>query len=113
MHVDLRHQGEVVIVDISGRIVAGVGDSLLREVIQEVLNQGWTQILLNLSEVKVIDSSGVGELVAGLKAAQKVEARMKIVQEGSGGGVRKILQLSHILPLFEVYDNEREALETF
>ena len=111
MHVDVRKAGDVVIVDLQGRLVAGVGDELLREVLDELYREGWKKILLNLSEVSFIDSSGVGELVAGFRAAQQMEVSLKATS--LGGRVERVLRLSQILPLLEVYSCEVEALRHF
>ncbi|HXK60487.1 MAG TPA: STAS domain-containing protein, partial [Acidobacteriota bacterium] len=71
MHVDVRNAEDVIIVDLSGRLVAGSGDVLLREVMNELVASGWKKVLLNLSEVDSIDSAGVGELVASIKKAER------------------------------------------
>jgi len=65
MIVEVRSVGEVVIVDLNGRLVAGEGDQQLRAAIDELLSDGRRKIVLNLAQVDAIDSSGVGELVAG------------------------------------------------
>ena len=69
MHVEIRRAGDVVIVDMKGKLAAGLGDQILRETIDELLGEQWKKVLLNLSEVSFMDSAGVGELVAGLKTA--------------------------------------------
>jgi hypothetical protein len=69
MKVDVRHVDDVILVDLEGRLVMGVGDELLREVINELLAEGWKKIVLNLRAVTIMDSSGMGELVSGWKIA--------------------------------------------
>ena len=68
MHVETRKHGQVVILDLKGKLTVGLGDQILRESIDELLAEGWKKILLNLSEVNFLDSAGLGELVAGLRA---------------------------------------------
>ena len=70
MHVEMRKTGEVVVVDLKGKLTAGLGDQILRESIDELLAENWKKILLNLSQVSFMDSAGIGELVAGLRTAQ-------------------------------------------
>jgi anti-sigma B factor antagonist len=111
MHVDVRNAGDVVIVDLSGKLVAGVGDAILHDVIDELVAEGWKKILLNLSEVKAIDSAGVGELVAGLRLASRFGSKLKLLNLHEH--VRRSLHLSELLPLFEVFDKEKDALEHF
>ena len=64
MKVDVRHVEDVIIVDLEGRLVMGVGDELLREVMNELIAEDWKKILLNLRKVTIIDSSGIGEVVS-------------------------------------------------
>lgn len=111
MHVEVRKSGDVVIVDMSGRLVAGVGDEILRDVVNELLAEGWKKILLNLSQVSTVDSSGVGELVASLKVTQRLGGALRLLNLHER--VKASLHLSSLLPLFEVYDDERAALEHF
>ena len=102
---------DVVIVDLQGQLLAGVGDEILRNVVNELLAEGWKKILLNLSEVTAIDSAGTGELVASLKICEKFEAKLKLLNLHER--VRKSLHLSELLPIFEVYDEESAALQHY
>lgn len=112
MHVDVRKSGEdAIIVDLEGRLVAGVGDELLREVMNELVAEGWEKILLNLSRVTRIDSSGVGELVASARLARRFGGSVKIVRLSED--VRRVLHLSQILPVLDIYDSEDEAIGSF
>ncbi len=82
MHVEVRQTKDVVILDLKGRLTAGLGDQILRDAIDELLAEGRRQILLNLSEVAFVDSAGVGELVAGLKTARRFGAELKLLNVG-------------------------------
>jgi anti-anti-sigma factor len=111
MHVETRRAGEVVILDLKGKLTAGLGDQILRESIDELLAEGWKRILLNLSEVSFLDSAGLGELVAGLKTCKRFGAEMKLLNVGDR--VQSTLYMSRLLPVFEIYPNETEALAHF
>jgi len=111
MHVDVRQAEDVVVVDLEGRLVAGPGEELLRDVMNELLAEGWKKILLNLSSVDRIDSAGVGELVAGTRLAMRFDSRVKVLQ--GGDRVRHVLHVSHVLPLLDTYDDEATALAAF
>ena len=111
MKIELRDREGVAIAALKGRLQQGVGDVALRDLVNDLLADGRTKILLDLSGVRSIDSSGVGELVASLKVAQELEARLKILQ--ASDGVRHVLDISQILPLFETFRDEDEALATF
>jgi anti-anti-sigma factor len=111
MHVDVRKQGDVVIVDLKGKLTAGLGDQILRETVDELLAESWRKILLNLSEVSFMDSAGLGELVSGLKTAKNLGADLRIVKAGER--VKTTLNTARLLPVFEVYEDEAEAIREF
>ena len=111
MHVEVRRAGDVVIVDLEGKLTAGLGDQILRDTLDELLAESWRKILLNLSGVSFLDSAGLGELVAGLKTARNLGAELKVLKASER--VRTTLSLARLLPLFEVYDDEAEALRRF
>ncbi|MFB3903008.1 MAG: STAS domain-containing protein [Acidobacteriota bacterium] len=111
MHVDVRNAGDVIIVDLSGRLIAGSGDVLLREVMNELVASGWKKVLLNLSEVNSIDSAGVGELVASIRMAERFGTTVKTLRIGDR--VRHVLHISKILPRLDVYEDEGEAVKAF
>lgn len=111
MQVDVRNAEGVIIVDLTGRLVAGTGDVVLQEVMNELLAAKWNRIVLNMSGVSRIDSAGIGELVTGIRLAERFDATVKLLLPG--GRVRDVLELSQILPLIDVYENEQEAIASF
>lgn len=111
MRVDVRKKDDVIILELGGNLVVGDGDEMLGEVMAEVLAEGWKKIVLNLSKVQRLDSSGIGELVASWKRARTLGAAVKLVRLGDR--VRHTLHLSQVLPLLEVYEQEADALAAF
>jgi anti-anti-sigma factor len=111
MHVELRKSGDVVIVDLKGKLSAGLGDQILRDTIDELLAESWKKILLNLSEVSFMDSAGLGELVAGLKTARNLGASLKILN--ASARVQQSLYITRLLPVFEIHEHEQDALRSF
>ena len=111
MHVEVRKAGDVVIVDLQGKLTAGLGDQILRETLDELLAESWRKILLNLSAVTFLDSAGLGELVSGLKTARNLGADLKVLK--ASARVRTTLQLTRLLPVFDVYEDEQEAIRAF
>ena len=111
MKIELRSNGEVAIAALEGRLQHGVGDIALRDLVNDLLSDGRTKILLDLSGVPSIDSSGIGELVASVKVAEELGARIKILQISDG--VRHVLDISQVLPLFQIYHDEGDAVSAF
>jgi anti-sigma B factor antagonist len=110
-HVEARAVGEVVILDLTGKLTAGLGDQILRETLDELLAEGKRKILLNLSEVSFLDSAGVGELVAGLRTAKRFGAELKLLS--TSDRVHSTLFMARLLPVFEMHREEAEALKRF
>jgi len=111
MKVDVRHAGDVIIVDLEGRLVMGVGDELLRDVVNELVAEDWKKILLNLRRVTIIDSSGIGEVVSSWKLARRFGASVKLLRPAPQ--VQRTLRLTQLLPLLEVFDDENDAVASF
>lgn len=111
MKIEAREVEGVLILDLDGRLIAGVGDEALRSTINQYVVEGHEKLLFNLSEVSRIDSTGIGELVAGIKLAEHFGAKVKLVRIGPQ--VKHILNLSRILPLLDFYEDEQEALAAF
>ncbi len=111
MHVAVRKHENAVIADLQGRLVVGIGDEILRGVVNELLAEGWKKILLNLTGVTALDSAGVGELVASLRTTHHLGAEMKVLNLNER--VRRTLHMAALLPVFDVYDDEAAALAAF
>jgi anti-anti-sigma factor len=111
MHVEIRKSGDVVIVDLKGKLATGLGDQILRDTIDALLGEQWKKVLLNLSEVTFMDSAGVGELVAGLKTAKRFGASLRLLNANER--VHSTLYISRLLPVFELYRDEKEAVSAF
>jgi anti-anti-sigma factor len=111
MNVDLRKEEDVVIVDFDGSLVVGVADEIVSNVVTELLADGYLKILLNLSKVDYVDSSGLGDVVQSYKMAERGGGVIKLLRPQDR--VRRTLHLSNLLPLFEVFENEDEALASF
>jgi len=111
MHVEVRQVQDVMILDLVGRLTAGLGDQILRDAIDELLAENRKKILLNLSGLAFLDSAGIGELVAGLKTARRFGAQLKLLNLGDR--VYSTLDMARLLPTFETYDDEAQAVRSF
>jgi len=111
MHVEIRKAGDVVIVDLKGKLTAGLGDQILRDTIDALLAEGWTKVVLNLSDVTTLDSAGLGELVAGLRRCKAGGGRLKLFNANER--VHSTIYIARLLPIFETYATEKDALAAF
>lgn len=101
----------VRVLDLSGKITIGVGDVELRRLVEEALASGKTNILVNLKDVTHIDSSGIGELVACFTTVKRRGGSMKLVNLPPK--INDILQVTQLITVFDVFDNEQEAVQSF
>ena len=111
MNVDIRKIEEVVVVDFEGSLVVGVADGVISTVVEQLLADGYTSILINLSKVDYVDSSGLGDLVQSQKMTQRLGGRMKLLSPQDR--VRRTLHISNLLPLFAVFEEEQLAVDAF
>ncbi len=111
MKIDARHEQGVTILVPKGKITIGVGDVALRQAVAEALEAGARNILVNLGGVSTIDSSGIGELVSAYTTVTNRGGKLKLTNLPPK--VTDILQITQLISVFEVYDNEEEALASF
>jgi anti-sigma B factor antagonist len=110
MVLNPRRLDDVVILDLSGRITMGEGTLILRDRIQKLLAAGDRKFLLNLADVDYIDSSGLGELVTSFTTVRNQEGQLKLLNLTRR--VQDLLQITKLLTVFEVFNDEAEALKT-
>ena len=108
MQISARKVGVTTIFDVSGDIDFATSPEIRRPLLHEIQQSRASCVLMNLSRVRYIDSSGVASLVEGLKASRDLGSRFVLF--GLGPYAREVLQLSRLLKVFEVYDNEEQAL---
>ena len=111
MEVRESRSGEVLILEYSGRLTIGKGDIVVRESIGNAIEQGERNILLDMSGVAVLDSSGVGELVAAHNSAQELDGAVKLLRLTPRVG--EVLKITQLTGLFEIFDDRDAALASF
>jgi len=109
--LNTRQVGDVTVIDVSGRITLGEGSSVIRDAVRELTTKGNKKILLNLGDVSYIDSSGIGELVAGYTSVANAGGTLKLL--GLTKRVQDLLQITKLYTVFDVHDDEAHALRSF
>lgn len=107
----IRDVGNVRVMDLEGKITIGAGDVQLRQLVEDSLNAGKNHILLNLKGISHIDSSGIGEMVGCFTTVTRRGGAMKLASLPSK--INDILQVTQLITVFDVFDNEAEALATY
>ncbi|HYI11456.1 MAG TPA: STAS domain-containing protein [Thermoanaerobaculia bacterium] len=111
MKASTRTVDNVEIISLQGKITIGSGDTQLREVISNAVNAGKNNILLDLSGVTTIDSSGIGELVGSYTTVTNRGGKLKLLHLPAK--LNELLHVTQLITVFEVYENEREAVSSF
>jgi len=107
----VRQVGEVVVIDLSGRITLGDGSGTVRDTVKDLITKGRRQILLNLGNVTYIDSAGLGELVGSYASMTNQGGHIKLLNAQSK--VRDVLQVTKLYTVFENFTDEGAALQSF
>jgi len=111
MKATTRTVDGVDVIALSGKITIGSGDTQLRDVITAAMNEGKQKILLDMSGVSTIDSSGIGELVGSYTSVANRGGKMKLLHLPAK--LNELLHVTQLITVFEVYDDEAEALRSF
>ncbi len=110
MKLDLEERNGVNVLVLGGQL-AGGGEKQFREAIDTLIEDGRTQILLDFTDVSFMDSSGIGELVAGFRTVERLGGALKILKPGKK--IQEVLELTRLLPIFEVFDDAESAVGSF
>ena len=108
--IEVRHEGAVSLVEISGRLTSFEAKTF-REVIHGLLGQGHANIVLNLTRLEYLDSSGIGELVRNYLTTIKRGGAMRVV--GLAPKVEEILKITQLYQVFPEFPDEASAVESF
>jgi anti-sigma B factor antagonist len=106
--ISARRQDKTTIFDLSGDIDFANSPKVRDSVLREIRESNTPRVMMNLSQVRYLDSSGVASLVEGLKASRDLGSRFILF--GLSTSAREVLQLSRLIKVFEVYDNEEQAM---
>jgi len=111
LEVTERQAGDVTILDMNGSVRMGEGAISLRNSIRGLIDGGKKKILLNLGGVKNIDSSGIGELIANYTTVSRDGGQLKLLNLTDK--IQNLLVITKLLTVFDSYDNETDALNSF
>jgi anti-sigma B factor antagonist len=111
MQIAERDTGAVTVLDLSGKITLGEGDTLLKDKLHSLLHQGKKDVLLNLGEVQYVDSAGLGALVSAYTTMTREGGNLKLMHLTKK--LQDLLSITKLLTVFETFDSEGEALRSF
>lgn len=111
MKVSTRERDGVTIIQPEGKITIGAGDVALKKAIVDALEEGHTKLLLDMSKVTTLDSSGIGELVGAYTTVTNRGGAMRLLNLPPK--IAGLLAVTQLITVFEVYDDEEAAVGSF
>jgi anti-sigma B factor antagonist len=111
VEIDTRSLGNVKLLKISGRITLGAGVDRLRDTLEDLLVNGANRWILDLADVGMIDSSGIGLLVRYLTTAKQQGGDLKLLNPTKFA--LQTLKMIGLLNLFEVFQEQEKAVAAF
>jgi len=112
MNISERVAGDVVIVDVSGKVTLGDGgDAMLKDKMGSLVQQGQKKVLLNLGDVSYVDSAGLGAIVQAYATLNKNGGSLKLLNATKR--IKDLLSITKLLTIFDTYDSEADAVKSF
>lgn len=111
MKITLQIVGEVCVLRLEGKFIVGGESIYLKDKVKDVLNMGMKSILVDMTKVPYVDSTGIGFLVSSHTAVSTAEGFFKLLNPSLR--VREVLKITRLEKIFEIFDNEEEALSSF
>ena len=111
MQIQERAVGDVMVLDLKGKITLGEGDELLKDKVNSLVNQGHKKVVLNLADVPYIDSAGLGEIVRTYTTVSRQGGSLKLLNLTKR--ITDLLAITKLLTVFETYDSENDAVRSF
>ena len=111
MKIEERTLENVVVLDLKGKLTIGEGDELLKEKINNLLQQGHKNLLLNLEDVPYVDSAGLGEIVRTYTTVSRQGGTLKLVNLTKR--ITDLLAITKLLTVFDTFESEADAVSSF
>ena len=106
-----RQINNASVLDLEGKLKLGEGNQEFHDAIRALVEKGRKNIVINLENVSSIDSSGLGELVAGYVAVTRSGGQINLLHLSKR--VHELMFMTKLLTVFDVYDSESEAVNSF
>jgi anti-sigma B factor antagonist len=111
MDIKERVVESISVLDLSGKIILGEGDLQIKDRIKGLLSDGQRKILLNLGDVSYIDSAGLGALISSYATVKREGGQLKLVNLTKR--VQDLLAITKLITVFDTFDTEKEAIDSY
>jgi anti-sigma B factor antagonist len=111
MKFKVREAGNVTIIDLSGKLMGGCDADVFRDMIHELLEKGRRQVIVNLSEITWVNSTGVGILITGYTTLRKNKGDLRLLNVSKK--IQSMLYVTKLNLIFECFEDEQAAVASF
>ena len=111
MKLSIKKVKEIVVIDVDGKIVLGDGDVEIKQAVDDLLQKGHKNIVLNMAKVPYLDSAGLGEIMRCFTALRRDGGNFKLVSPNQR--IIDLLSITKLLNVFDIYDSESAAIKSF
>lgn len=111
MDIDVRSQGNVKVIKLRGRLTLGESVDRMNQTVSDMFNAGDSCLVVDLADISMVDSSGIGLLVRCLTNAKQRAGSLKLLHPSKFAV--QTLRMTGLLNLFEVFDDEQQAVTSF
>jgi anti-sigma B factor antagonist len=111
MEIEIRNLGDVKLIRLTGRLTLGVPVDRLRDTLDDLAGAGASCYIVDLAEVGMVDSSGIGLLVRYMTSAKQNGGALKLLNPSKFAV--QTLKMIGLLSLFEVFTDQEAALASF
>lgn len=111
MELDIRDDGRVTILVLKGDLGIGDSETLFKRTVSRLLEEGKVHLLIDCTALRFVDSTGLGALVRALTTSQHEGGQTKLL--GVGPNMRKLLEMTKLDSVFEMFDNREQAVSSF
>ncbi|HEX9933591.1 MAG TPA: STAS domain-containing protein [bacterium] len=111
MKIDVNEIGSVVVLKVGGNLMGGPETIAIHEKIKELIKENKKQVVIDLSKVAWMNSSGLGTLMGCMTSLRNVKGELKL--SGVTEKVKNLFIITKLITLFDTYDTEKDAIEAF
>lgn len=111
MNIEVKDVGDVSVLGVRGNMMGGPETISVHDTIKELINQNKKQVVIDLSRVKWMNSSGLGTMMGCLTSLKNAEGDLKVC--GVTEKVKSLFMITKLITLFDTYDTEDQAVGAF
>ncbi len=111
MKTNVKEQYNAVVIELKGNVMGGEDTKEFNELLHKLTDEGKKNLVLDLGEVKFMNSSGLGMLIGGLTTMKKIDGHLKLARVTDK--IESLLIITKLITIFEFYETVDEAVKSF